>query len=350
MLVEHNFLYKSKKTMMTKPTIICITSIKNEAWILHRYLKCASLWADHIIILNQNSDDSYKDITNNYSKVIIIDSDTAELSQPQRQKVLIESARQFPEPRLLIALDADEMLSSNFLNHPEWQTVMNAPLGTVIEFQWVNILPGFTSYWSPNNWYYPIGFMDDGSEHFGEDIIHSPRIPEPPYTPRIRLNNIKLLHYQYINWERMKSKQRWYQCYERLNKTGKRLINIYRMYHQMDAFPQNEIHPFSKELIDEYEQQGIDMTSVYLETIYWYEKVILEWMSKYGTKKFKELAIWDVNWSTISNKLNHNITNSYEDPRSFLDKLIHYWLKNTQPIKHAFFVRVIDKLLVILGW
>lgn len=335
---------------MTKPTIICITPIKNEAWILHRFLKCASLWADHIILLNQSSNDNYKEIANSYPKAKLIEDNSTTLYQSTRQKILIEAARQFPEPRLLISLDADEMLSSSFLNHPEWQTVLNAPLGTLIEFPWVNILPGFTSYWSPSDWYYPIGFMDDGSEYLNEYLIHSPRVPEPAHAPRIRLHNIQILHYQYINWERMKSKQRYYQCHEILNNTDKRLVRIYRMYHQMDAFPQHEIHPFSQEWIYEYEQQGIDMTSVSLESTYWYEQVILEWMSKYGTKKLKELAIWDVNWSVTANKLNYDTTNSYEDPRNWLDTLIHYWLKKTQPIKHIFFIRIIDKLLLILGW
>ncbi|BDA69826.1 hypothetical protein CAL7716_039920 [Calothrix sp. PCC 7716] len=334
---------------MTKPTIICITPVKNEASILHRFLKCTSLWADHIIIADQNSNDGSKEIALSYPKVTLIENSSKQFNEPERQKMLIEAARKIPGLRLLIALDADEMLTGNFQESPEWQTVLNASPGTLIEFEWVNILPGFTSYWSPTNWYYPLGFMDDGSTHSG-NIIHSPRVPEPIKAPKIRLQRIKILHYQHINWERNKVKQRWYQCYERLNKPEKRLVNIYRMYHNMNAFPKHEIHFLPQEWLSEYEKHGIDMTSLYLNTIYWQEQELLEWMSKYGTKRLKEIAIWDINWLEIAQKYQIYVDTDYQDPRNHLDKIIHYWLKQTQPIKHNLFVKVIDKLLTLIGW
>ncbi len=45
-----------------KPVLICLTPIRNEAWILERFLQCASLWADYIIIGDQNSDDGSREI------------------------------------------------------------------------------------------------------------------------------------------------------------------------------------------------------------------------------------------------------------------------------------------------
>ncbi len=51
-----------------KPLLICLTPIKNEAWILDRFLKCASLWADYIIIADQQSTDSSIEIAKNILK------------------------------------------------------------------------------------------------------------------------------------------------------------------------------------------------------------------------------------------------------------------------------------------
>ena len=34
--------------MGERPKIICLTPVKNEEWILRRFLRLASLWADHI--------------------------------------------------------------------------------------------------------------------------------------------------------------------------------------------------------------------------------------------------------------------------------------------------------------
>ena len=40
--------------------IICLTPVKNEGWILERFLKCTSLWADYIIIADQSSVQLFK--------------------------------------------------------------------------------------------------------------------------------------------------------------------------------------------------------------------------------------------------------------------------------------------------
>ena len=58
------------------PKIICLTPVLNEAWILDRFLKCASLWADHIIIADQGSTDGSVEIAKRYEKVIFIDNKT----------------------------------------------------------------------------------------------------------------------------------------------------------------------------------------------------------------------------------------------------------------------------------
>ena len=157
--------------------IICLTPIKNEAWILERFLKCASLWADHIIIADQKSDDGSAEIAKSYQKVIYVSNDSDEFNEPERQKLLIDTAREIPGEKVLIALDADEVLTSNFVNSPEWQTLINSPVGTIIKFQWVNLMDDLQHCWIPDS-FYPWGFVDDGSEHKG-CLIHSHRVPLP---------------------------------------------------------------------------------------------------------------------------------------------------------------------------
>ena len=56
------------------PKIICLTPVLNEAWILDRFIRCASLWADHIIIADQGSTDGSREIAQRYDKVIFIDN------------------------------------------------------------------------------------------------------------------------------------------------------------------------------------------------------------------------------------------------------------------------------------
>lgn len=331
-----------------RPTVVCLTPIKNEAWILRRFLSCASLWADRIILADQNSSDQSREIASEYPKVILTDNPSNTFNEPERQKILIDAARRIPGPRLLITLDADEILTANFMNSPEWQTVLNAPVGTVIQFQWINLLPDFQSYWTPAR-DFPWGFMDDDSDHVGCQI-HSPRIPIPSQAPTITLRDIKVLHYQYTNWDRMESKHRWYQCWERFNRPWRRPIEIYRQYHHMNSIPLDKIKPLPEEWLKGYKDKEIDVTSIYREPVFWWDREILNWLSKYGSKTFAREAIWDINWIELAQKTNFNNNSNFLDPRSPLEKYIHSWLSKTQYKSSKFSVRLIQKMLWLLGW
>ncbi len=334
---------------MSKTTIICLTPVKNEAWILDRFLKCASLWADHIIIADQFSDDGSREIAQKYSKVILINNPMTTYNEYEMRGLLFDEARKIPGPRLLIALDADEMLTANFLESPEWQKILNVKPGTVIGFRLVNIKPDLTSYWSPNPMFL-FGFMDDGSEYQGSKI-HTFRIPIPDTSSRIMLNKIKVLHYQFTDWDRMESKHRWYQCWERLNNPKRRPIDIYRQYHHMYAIALNDIQKLQPEWFLGYKQQGIDMFSVNRQEFYRWDKEVLVYFNEYGTAKFRREAIWDVNWLEIATKVNPDSSKiGIYDPRNSIEKHIHSWLKKTQPHASNLDIKLIQLFLRIYGW
>lgn len=332
---------------MSNPTIICLTPVKNEAWILDRFLKCASLWADYIIIADNLSDDGSREIAQNYSKVILIDNNMIEFDEYEMRKKLFEEARKISGNRLLIALDADEMLTANFKESPEWNNIVSADPGTVINFQLVNICPNLQSYWIPE--WHKLGFMDDESEYQAAKI-HTTRIPIPKDAPVIDLREIKVMHYQYTDWNRMKSKHRWYQCWERLNNSDRRPIKIYRQYHHMYAISKQKIKKLQPEWFSGYEQQGIDMSSVNRCEFYWWDKKVLDYFKEFGTAEFRREAIWDVDWLEIARKVNPDTQMVIKDPRNNFEKYIHRWLKKTQPYASNLDIRLIQKLLTIFGW
>ncbi|MDZ4200026.1 MAG: glycosyltransferase family 2 protein, partial [Kiritimatiellia bacterium] len=198
-----------------KTKIICMTPVKNEAWILKRFLTCASLWADHIIVADQDSSDTSREIAASFPKVILIENPSAVFNEPQRQKMLIDEARKIAGPKILIALDADEMLPPGAWESPEWRTMLESPPGTVILFRWANICHGWRQMWISDS-VFPGGYVDDGASHEGRDI-HSPRVPCPEGANGVEMTETKVLHLQYTDWQRMESKHRWYQVWERLN-------------------------------------------------------------------------------------------------------------------------------------
>jgi hypothetical protein len=339
--------------------VICLTPVKNEAWILERFLKCASLWADHIIIADQGSEDNSREIARGFSKVTLIDNPSPVFNEPERQKLLIDAARQIPGPRLLLALDADEFLTANCLHSPEWQTVLNAPAGTVIRFEWPIILADVCSYWT-YPYQFAFGFMDDGSDHHGL-TMHSPRVPVPPDAPEIILKTIRVMHYAFTDLERAKSKLRWYQCWETLNRPERRPSDIYRFNHKDLNVPLHAIKTMPDVWTAAYEAQGIDMRSVRREAIYRWDREILELFAKHGTERFKKLDIWNVNWAEIYKIVHQNGGDpGICDPRGYPQRAVHRWLRlvqpyyshfsPTQPIYLRLPFRLINNLLRIAGW
>ena len=326
---------------MKQPTIICLTPVKNEAWILDRFLKAASLWADHIIIADQMSTDGSREICKKYEKVILIDNKSEAFNEPERQKLLIDEARKIEGPRLLITLDADEIFTPNITDSPEWQTILSAESGTVFEFQLANLCPDLQYMWLVS--FFPWGYMDDGAEHIG-DKIHSARIPMRQTSDKVRMNEIKVLHFQYTHWNRMATKHRWYQCFELVEKVNTP-IAVFRRYHHMYEINNSQLKPIPQKWIDDYSKQGIDITSVFHQVMLFWEKAVLDYMDKYDTRFFAHLNIWDANWTYIAKKWNYPNPEKYKDPRKKWEKKVNNWLFKTQKIKHKYIIQKIESIL-----
>lgn len=331
----------------TRPTIICLTPVKNEEWILDTFLRCASLWADRIIIADQGSTDDSRTIASRHEKVALIANPSTKFNEPERQALLIEEARKVPGPRILLALDADEMLTANFRTSEEWHALSDAAKGTVLNFDWINVRPGFANYWSPAN-KFPRGFIDDGSRHEGLKI-HSPRVPVPENAPALDMDEVKVVHYQYVDWARMESKQRWYQCWEVLNHEIPSFLRLYRTYHHMNTVRCSDIRPIDNAWFSYYQEHGINVFDIPTGGPYWWDNEVLEMLTTHGPARFARLAIWDVDWQAIARKHNIRCDTSLADPRGGIWRSMHRYLRATQPVAGNPVVRLIDRYLAGLG-
>ena len=344
---------------MIMPNVICLTPVKNEAWILERFLVCASIWADYIIVADQGSDDGSREIARRFPKVLLIENEAKEFNEPERQKLLIDAARRIPGQNLLIALDADEFLTANFSTSSEWEMVLRAVPGTVIKFQWACVLPDRKSYYIfPAE--FALGFMDDGTEHGGE-LIHSPRLPLPEGTARISLSAIKVLHLSTIDWARFTSKVRWYQAWEFLHERwNKRLVPLYRFYHACFCIPPDQIVDLPPEWTDGY-GADINILDVPSEPFYRWDLEMIRLFGEYGTGKFKRLDLWDVDWDAMHRLIfQSKPLKPIIDPRSGFDRWVHSRLGKTQRFYALFppqlsrgdryFERVFQKVVSLAGW
>jgi len=329
-----------------RPKVICLTPVRNEAWILDRFLKCASLWADHVIIADQNSTDGSREIAARYSKVTLV-ANPFPFSEEKRQKLLLERARQIDGPRLLLALDADEIFTANLLTSPEWDTLLAVRPGTVVQIRLANLKPDLRAYWSPA-WYGDFGFMDDGSDHIGR-AIHSHRLP-PTNGPTLAMRDILVMHLQYTDWERSRSKHRWYQCWERINCPKRSAIDIFRTYHHMYGVGSENLQRIPDAWIQGYRDRGIDMTSTLHDGEYYWDREVLDFFAQYGASYFAKEYVWDLDWPKMAQSYGYDQFEKYRDPRSAVQKMIHSWLLRTQEKANTRGIRTIDKLLQGLGW
>ena len=95
--------------------IIALLPVKNEEWIVNQALSSLELYCDKIIVADQNSVDNTKKIIKNYKKVEIIENNEKYHSNKVRWKLLEHARKSYEGINIILAIDADELLSSNIL-------------------------------------------------------------------------------------------------------------------------------------------------------------------------------------------------------------------------------------------
>jgi hypothetical protein len=275
--------------------IIVLTPVKNEEWILDNFLRATSLFADYILIANQSSTDDSLKIAARYSKAIIIDNASNNYDEAYRQNLLLNVAREkFGIGNLLLALDADEIISKDSLNAKGWQVIKDAPLGTVFRFDKPTIFfdkPIALRYSTG----FPLGYKDDGVEHKAS-VIHSTRIPCPVSAKQIFLDDIKFIHLCFVRTNVQYSKNRYYCCVENINKISNIRIRRlkYQRYTKEDYFNVGELKPILPQWFDNDLFKLDDFRS---SEYYWLDFEVLKLFEQYGTTRFFNDPIWHFDWN-----------------------------------------------------
>jgi glycosyltransferase involved in cell wall biosynthesis len=276
------------------PKITVLVPIKNEEWILDRFLAVTSQFADHILIADQASTDRSPEICRRYPKVHYFLNPAKEFSELQRQRLLIDEARKVVAgPRLLLALDADEILAADAPGHPEWERMLEVTPGTIIELRKPDLVSMREAVDFDRTW--PLGYMDDGAEHTGR-VIHATRIPSPPGHPTLKLGALNVLHYNLLRPRALRSKRRRYCAIEHLERTNSfyRRTLTYRADIRWERT--GNLVPAPRSWFDGWEKLGIDMTTVADSEFYPHDIEVLRLFAKHGPRFFQLDDIWDLDW------------------------------------------------------
>lgn len=325
-----------------RPTIVVITPVRNEAWVLDAFLTCTSSWADRIIVADQHSTDGSREIAQKYEKVTLVENDALEMNQAAARMLLFQEVDKINGDKIVFALDADEFLSAGFEKTEGWKRILNSKTNEIFCFKWQNLYGDF-KHTIPD-----IGYMEWGC-HFAPIVslleaysqcedraVHEMRIPCLPETEAtyIQVPDIRFVHLARLNLIRQKNKEDFYQV-SSVAKLKKRMsgVSLFRMYNRV--YPSNCLE---EEVLLYNVGEHVDARSLLRmgDVGQYYIDEMVQVFQREGTGEFLKLCIWD-NPYLKSAGINPRIPLKY--------RWLHSYLRKTQPKSDSRIIRLLDMLL-----
>lgn len=316
------------------------------------HLKAASAWADAIVVGDQMSDDDTREIVRAHGpKALLVDNAAEGYDEGERHRVVFEAARKLhpDEKKVLLAIDADEMLSANWRYGSEWEQIKALPPGSGIYAEWVNINPDLQT-WFPLGRHFIIGIVDDGRLGHSPGKFHVPRLVQDPTKPKLLLKDIKLLHFQYVDADRTESKRKAYHVQEWLV-SPTRPIRLFRRLNPLRCIRRSDIRPLDSRWTEGFAGDGFDWRRFRKDKVYRWDQIVADAISAKGARHFRRLDIWE---KSVGCRAALEESSRGErpaaDPRGPSEKSIHWFLRRTQPFMESFPVRFVQWLLRLFGW
>jgi glycosyltransferase involved in cell wall biosynthesis len=325
---------------MKKLNRIVVMPVRNEEWILEKTLSVLSLFADHIIIADHNSTDRTAEICSKFQKVKVIKNESKFQSSHIRG-TLLEKAREIEGNNVIFSFDADEIPSTYMLQSEFWNEIEQLPKGTAIELQWINLWRSSDVYRDDNsvwaNSYKVFGFIDDRTSDFVSkdgDYDHVSRVPMGVLKNTKRLDNPKVLHFQFIDWEKVLVKQAHYRVIEYLQRK-KGLLNAFKInvrYYSYREDTNIKTTMVPKFWVEEYENLGLDLWHFPKNNLSWLDIDTLRFFKEHGLVYFKWLDIWDIDWEkkrllAIQDGIEDIPNTPIVDPRQWYIRYYHLYVQ-----------------------
>lgn len=305
--------------------IIVLTPVKNEGWILGNFLKATSLFADHIIIADQNSTDNSLAIARKFSKVHIIANNKHSYSEADRQQLLLNTARDlYPGRKIIFTLDADEIISGDSLNKNFWNELKNFKPNTVFYFEKPEIYLSIDTCIRYTDNYFPLAFVDNDLFKHEPEPIHSLRFPINDISEKISVEDIKFLHLAYLRPLIQRSKYRFYSVQENLLQSAPWYRRRRRYRSPNHLLPKNKISS-SLDTWFKYPQFGsLNFDKITDMADCWYDAEVVNAIKEKGSVRFWLDDIWDKDWNNYLDKTSKSKTKKIIPPPLTLMKFLQF--------------------------
>ncbi|MFT3783341.1 MAG: FkbM family methyltransferase [Nibricoccus sp.] len=302
--ISDNSSTKPVTPTLPKPKIVGLVPGRNEASRLPFCLRALARFTDAIVYLDDASEDNSIKVVEALAAECrvekILRKDKWYLDEPGDRNKLLAAGRGIGGTHF-VAVDADEAFTANFADNDYLRKLILALLpGDQIEMNWIQLWRSVDQYrfdssvWTWN--YKGVIFRDDGNCSHSSAFVHTPRVPGnlSGRVYRIPGYNHGLMHFQFINWRNLLVKQAWYRCLEHVRNPQKPVNAINERYAPSKDETKLGLRAAPASWLAGYE--FFDLTP-FNEPEWWREKQVRAWFKEYGKEHFKDLDIWDIDWS-----------------------------------------------------
>lgn len=322
-------------SVMNRPLLIVTSCTRNYGWVTRAFLEGNTRWADYIIIVDQMSTDGTREMCAEYKNVVILDDPDMSYKENIRAKRAFMKGRELAAgyDAIYFALDIDEVMPANWMLTEDGKKILNSKQGDMFQLEWANIMPeGETC--TIGGWQYKV-FHDNGTAWQDAAIqMHTPLLPYSSWD-EIQMKSVRdfpLLHFGRFHEKWIFYKGVYYQFLDVHQKRSKSIVSLYRTYHS-STYEDLQKQPIDNAwLFDDVDLIGL----VDVESAPIFFEYIKELIAEDGIAKFQAIDVWtDELCGAIDEK----------DPRSLGWRLLHTYLRVSEPISRTWIVRGIDKLL-----
>ena len=339
--------------------MIALVPTRDEASTIRRYLEATLSWADAVIVCDQSADGT-ADIARSFAGVTVIEEPPGEYDEQARQLLLIDEARRLvPGRRFLVALDADELLSANVLESEAWERAVRSPPGTRVQIGLVELCQEPSRYlidWGADRGRrVTFAYADDGRPHHSRHF-HASRLPEPPDSPQTVLEDVVVLHFATGNPVRVASKDRWYQCQERMTVAMPDPVAIRRRYDwRRRLAPTFDVRPCPDEWFAGYRKRDVDLSERPGADVFWTDWGVLRMFAAHGVAPFALLDIWDPDWEAMRQRGKDEGVQGLPDwpvvrPDAGGQRLLRGLLRTAEGRRGQRFIDALVRRAARLGW
>jgi len=282
--------------------LVGLLPCRNEAWVLGLSLRVALLWCDEVVVLLHACTDASQQIVTQIAAEFpdrvhwMVTSDSRWDEMSHRQDML-DAARAFDNPTHIALIDADEILTGNFLYRVRgWCEQLNG--SQRLELPLYNLRGGITRYHANGTWgnrWTTVAFKDDPRLHWGGDTFHH---REPfgmhlsPWRP-VQHAAGGVLHLWGASERRLKAKQALYKITERIRWPHKPVQQI-NDYYNLSVYDAGRAPAWTFKDVPESWWASYDIGLLDVDAEPWQEAEARQLVAEHGAQRLDGLDLFGV--------------------------------------------------------